>query len=51
MIQSGSSDDCVRHYNIKILNLFDPEFQLINSKSKTKNKLNNFFGELKEFKD
>ena len=29
MIQSISPDNCIWHYFIKILNLFDPEFQLI----------------------
>ena len=32
MIQSRSSDNCARVYSIEILNLFDPELQLINSK-------------------
>ena len=31
MMQSHSSDDCVHRYNIEILNLFDPELQLINT--------------------
>ena len=39
MMQSSSSDDCARHYNIKILSLFDPELQLINTKHVIKNKL------------
>ena len=30
-VQSNSSDKCVHHYNIEILNLFDPELQLINT--------------------
>ena len=30
-MQSHSSDDCVHRYNIEILNLFDPELQLINT--------------------
>ena len=24
-VQSNSSDNCVHHYNVKILNIFDPE--------------------------
>ena len=30
-MQSHSPDNCVRHYSIEILNLFDPDFQLINT--------------------
>ena len=26
-VQSNSSDNCIDHYNVKILNLFDPELQ------------------------
>ena len=32
VMQLSSSDNSVCHYNIKILNLFDPELQLINTK-------------------
>ena len=32
MMQSSSSDNCVDHYNYDILNLFDPELQLSNTK-------------------
>ena len=38
MMPSNSSDNCVYQYNIKILNLFDPELQLINTKPMIKNK-------------
>ena len=31
-VQSNSSDNCIHHYNIEILNMFDPELQLINTK-------------------
>ena len=31
-VQSNSSDNCVQHYNVEILILFDPELQLINTK-------------------
>ena len=39
MMQSRSSDNCLCHYNIKILNLSDPELQLINTKPIIKSKL------------
>ena len=32
-VQSNSSDNCIHHYNVEISNLFDPELQLINTKS------------------
>ena len=44
MIQSNSFDDYVRQYNIKILNHFDPELQLINAKWVIKNKVKDLFG-------
>ena len=40
-MQSDSSDNCVHHYNIEILNPFDPELKLINTKPMIKNKLKN----------
>ena len=40
----------MHHYNAKILNLFDPELQLINTKPVIKNKLKGFLSELKKFK-
>ena len=43
-VQSYFSDNCIHHYNFKILNLFDPELQLI------KNKLKALLNELKKFK-
>ena len=50
-VQSNSSDNCVHHYNVEILNLFDPELQLINTKPVIKNKLKEFLSELlKKFK-
>ena len=36
--QSNSSDNCAHHYNVEILNLFDPELQLINTNPVIKNK-------------
>ena len=49
VMQSSSPDDCVSHYNIEILNLFDPELQLSNTKSIIKNKLKVLFFELKKY--
>ena len=37
-VLSNSSDNCVHHYNVEILNLFDPELQLINTKPVITNK-------------
>ena len=50
MMLPSSSDDSARHYDIKILNLFDPELQLTNTKSVLKNNLKDLLGELKKFK-
>ena len=47
-VQSNSSDNCVQHYNVEILNLFDQELQLINTKPVIK-KLK-VLSELKKFK-
>ena len=33
MMQSSSSNNSLNHYNIKSLNLFDPESQLFNTKT------------------
>ena len=49
-MQSNSSDTCMHHYNIEILNLFDPELQLIKTKPVIKNKLKELLSELKKFK-
>ena len=52
-MQSNSADDCIDVYlnhNIEILNLFNPELQLINTKPIIKNKLKHLLGQLKEFK-
>ena len=35
-VQSNCSDNCIHHYNVEILNLFNPELQLINTKPLTK---------------
>ena len=47
-MQSTSSDNCVHHYNIEVLNIFDPELQLINTKPMIKNKLKELLSELKK---
>ena len=49
-MQSNSSDNCVHCYNIEILNLLDPELQLINTKPIIKNELRELLSELKKFK-
>ena len=37
--QSNSSDNCIHHYNVEVLNICDPEFQLINTKPIIKNQI------------
>ena len=49
-VQPSSSDNCVHHYNVEILNLFGPEPQLIETKAVIKNKLKGLLTELKKFK-
>ena len=49
-VESNYSDNCVHHYNVEILNLFDPELQLIKTKPVIKNKLKELLSELKKFK-
>ena len=39
ILQLNSSDNCIHHYNVEILNLREPELQLINSKTMINNKL------------
>ena len=46
-MQSNPADDCIDVYlnhNIGILNLFNPELQLINTKPIIKNKLKHLLG-------
>ena len=50
MMQSSYSDNCICHYNIKILNLFDQELQLINTKLIIKNKFSKLLSDFKKFK-
>ena len=49
-VQSNSSDNCIHCYNVEILNIFDPELQLNNTKPMIKNKLKGLLSELKKFK-
>ena len=49
-IQSTSSENSIHLYNIKVLILFDPEMQLINTKQVVQNKLKALLNELKNFK-
>ena len=49
-MQANSSDNCIRHYNVEILNLFDSELQLINNKLFIKNKLKELLNKVKNFK-
>ena len=49
-MQSNSSDSCLHHYNIEMLNFCDPELQLNNTKPVVKKKLKEFLNELKKFK-
>ena len=49
-VQLNSSDNCIHHYNVEILNIFDPELELINTKPIIKNKLKEFLAKLKKFK-
>ena len=49
-MHSISSDKYVHHCNIEILNLFDLELQLINTKPTIKNKLKELLNELEKFK-
>ena len=48
--QSNSFDNCIHRYNVEILNLFDPELQLVNTKPIIKSKLKELLSELKKFK-
>ena len=48
-VQSDSSVICIHHY-VEILNLFDTELQLINTKSFIENKFKKLLNEFKKFK-
>ena len=49
-VQSNCSDYCIHLYNVEILNVFDPELQLTNTKPMIKNTLKELLSELKKFK-
>ena len=49
-MQSNFSDKYVHGQNVEILNLFDPELQVIKTKEVIKNKLKELLNELKKFK-
>ena len=49
-LQSNSSDNCTHLYYAEILNILDPELQLINTIPMIKNKLKELLSELKKFK-
>ena len=49
-VESNYSNNCVHHCNTEILNLFDPELQLINTIPVIKNKLKELLSDLKKFK-
>ena len=40
----------MHRYNVEIMNIFDPELQLINTKPIIKNKFKELLSELKKFK-
>ena len=42
-------DNCTHCYNVEILNIFDSELQLINTKPIIKNKLKELLSKLKKF--
>ena len=49
-LHSNYSDNCIHLCNVEILNIFDLELQLINTKPVIKNKLKELLSELKKFK-
>ena len=49
-MQSNSSDNCVIRYNVEILNIIDPELQLINIKPMIKKKIKELLRALKKFR-
>ena len=49
-MQLNSCDNSIHHYNVEILNIFDPELKLINTKPMIKKKLKEMLSELKKFK-
>ena len=49
-MRSNSSDKYINCYNIEILNLFDPELQMVNTKPMLKSKLKEMLSELEKVK-
>ena len=49
-VQSNSSDNCIHRYNVKILNIFDPQLELIKTQPMIINRLKELLSELKTFK-
>ena len=50
-MQLNSCDNPIHHYNVEILNIFDPELKLINTKPMIKKKkIKEMLSELKKFK-
>ena len=49
-MQSNSSDCFIHCYDVEILNIFDSELQLVNTKPMIKSKLKELVNELKKFK-
>ena len=45
-MQLKSFDNYIHRYNVEILNIFDPELQLINTKPMIKSKLKELLSEL-----
>ena len=48
-MQSNSSENCIHRYNVEIVDIFDPELQLRNTKPLIKNKLKELLSELIKF--
>ena len=49
-MQLNSCDNSIHLYNVEILNIFDPELKLINTKPMIKKKFQEMLSELKKFK-
>ena len=49
-VQSNSSDNCIHRYNVKILNIFDPQLERIKTYPMIINRLKELLSELKTFK-
>ena len=50
IIKLYSRHDIFNHYNVKILDLFNPELQLINTRPTLKDKLKELLSDLEKFK-